>query len=104
MGACISQDDIDDDDLKRWQEKKKSSKGACVPKVGPIPILSSSSAPCPPTPFPTIIRSTRKENFPLSCLAMTKRQTRMFSQVDYTPLAMSNDLKKMGNRIATHKK
>ena len=35
---------------------------------------------------------------------MTKRQTRMFSQVDYTPLAMSNDLKKMGNRIATHKK
>jgi hypothetical protein len=40
----------------------------------------------------------------MGCLAMTKRHAWMSSQVDYTPLAMSNDLKKMGNRIATHKK
>jgi hypothetical protein len=58
----------------------------------------------PPHTLPGNHPQHERRNLPLSCLAMTNRQTRMFSQVDYTPLAMSNDLKKMGNRIATHKK
>lgn len=48
MGACISGDDVDDEDIKRWENKKKTTKGACVPKVGQDP-LAATASPSSPT-------------------------------------------------------